>query len=300
MKVDLFDVVVFAAVVRGNGFAAAARELELPPSAVSRRVKRLEEQLGVKLLHRTTRKVGLTAAGRVYYERIAPIPLQIEDAERALIETRERPAGSVRVAAPPDAGGVIWGALSGYLRDHPEVDLELFHALAYEDLIEREIDVAMRGGEPPDTSEFTAQLLWDSRILLAASPGYLARRGTPTTVDDLSDHDGICMDGWAPNAIRRIGGEAGPVRLTIHNRIRANSLDTAHLAALDGFGIAPLLQLTCQADLDRGALVEVLRGCLPDSAKMWLIYPVGRKRSAAAQALIDRLLQTSDDPRHQR
>lgn len=290
MKVDLNDVVVFAAVVRAKSFSAAARELGLPPSAVSRRVKRLEERLGTRLLHRTTRRVGLTAAGRAYYERIGHIPRQLEEAQRAAFDTADAPRGTLRIAAPPEDNGVIWSTLRGFVASHPDVDIELHHSLEYIDLIEQEIDVALRGGEPPDSPDLAARLLWDSRILLAASPEYLGLHGTPTRVEELSDHVGICMDGWAPNALRSLHGERGPVRVTMHNRIRANSLETARLAALDGFGIAPLLALSCQNDLDRGALVEVLRGALPMSARGWIVYPVARERSAAAQALIDYLV----------
>lgn len=290
MKVELSDVMVFAAVVRNGGFSAAARELELPPSAVSRRVKRLEERLGAKLLHRTTRRVGLTAAGRAYYEHIARVPRLLEEAERAAHETHDRPKGTLRIAAPPEDNGVIWATLHGFLASHPDVDIELHHSLTYIDIIEEEIDVALRGGAPPDSPDLVAQQIWDSRILLAASPEYLSLHGTPTQVEELADHVGICMDGWAPNALTRVSGEGGPVRVNMHNRIRANSLETARLAALDGFGIAPLLELSCQTDLDRGALVEVLRGALPMSAKGWVVYPRARKRSAAAQALIDHLV----------
>ena len=133
--------------------------------------------------------------------------------------------------------------------------------------------------------------------MLAASPEYLALRGTPIEIDDLEEHDGICMDTWAPNALRRLHGEAGPVRVTMHNRVRSNSLATARHAALDGLGIAPLLEMTCRADLDRGALVEVLRGALPSSAKAWVVYPVARERSAAAQALIGHLIRQRDAAR---
>lgn len=290
MKVELSDVMVFAAVVRGSGFSAAARELGLPPSAVSRRIKRLEERLGTKLLHRTTRRVGLTAAGRAYYERVGRIPRLLDEAERAMLATQQTPRGTVRIAAMPEDGGAVWAVLGGFLVDHPDVDFEIRHSLEYIDLIEHEIDVALRGGEPPDSPDLAAQLLWDSRILLAASPEYLAMHGTPTRVEELADHHGVCMDGWAPNALRRVTGDRGPVRVNVRNRVRANSLETARLAALDGLGIAPLLELTCKPDLERGALVEVLRGALPSSAKGWVVYPVGRERSAAAQALIDHLV----------
>lgn len=293
LRIEPLDALVFAAVVRARGFAAAARELDLPASAVSRRVKRLEQRLGATLLHRTTRRVGLTAAGRAYYERIARVPRMLEEAEQAIVTTQEQPSGSLRIAAPPEDNGIIWATIRDFVLRYPAVSIEVRHSLDYIDIIAQEIDVALRGGQPPDSTELVAVQIWDSRILLAASPEYLAINGTPTRVEDLSDHIGVCMDGWAPNALRRLHGDKGSVRVSMRNRVRANSLETARLAALDGIGIAPLLKLTCQLDLDRGALVEVLRGALPMSAKGWVVYPVGKERSAAAQAFIDHVVQNA-------
>ncbi len=293
MSVDPRDVLVFAEVVRGRSFTAAARVLELPQSVVSRRVKRLEGALGVRLLHRTTRSVGLTPAGRAYFERIARVPRLLQEARDSVRSLDEVPRGTLRVAAPPEDGGVIWATLHGFVVDHPEVDLEIVHSLTYVDLIEQEVDVALRGGAPPDSPDLVAQLLWDSRMLLVASPEYLERKGMPRRVEELVHHDGVCMDGWAPNALRRVEGDDGPVRVSMKNRVRSNSLTTARNAALDGLGIAPLMKLTCQPDLDRGALVEVLKGCLPMSAKGWFVYPVARSRSAAAAALIEHLSEVA-------
>ena len=146
--------------------------------------------------------------------------------------------------------------------------------------------MAIRGGPAPDTAAFTAHQLFDSRILLVASPDYLARRGTPRVAEDLAEHDGVCMDPWAPNGLRQVDGERAPVRVSLRSRVKANALYTAQRAALDGLGIAPLLLLTCQAHLDRGELVEVLPGALPDHAPMWVLSPLGRTRSAAATALV--------------
>lgn len=286
MNRDLNDVLVFIEVARLRSFTGAGGALGLPASAVSRRVRRLEDRLGFALLHRTTRRVGLTEAGRIYYERVGAVPRLVAEAERAVSQSREAPAGTLRIATPPEDRGVLWGVLGPFVRDHPHVDLEIHHTLEYVDLIAEDVDVALRGGAPPDSTDVVARQLWDSRILLAASPEYLALRGTPARVQDLSDHDGVCMDAWAPNAIRRLDGDRSYVRVNMRNRVRANSLETARRAALDGLGIAPLLELTCREDLDRGALVEVLRGALPDSAKGWYVYPVGRARSAAADALI--------------
>ena len=290
---DLNDVVVFTQVVAKGSFTEAGKQLGLPPSAVSRRVARLEERLGFKLLHRTTRSLGLTDSGRIYYDRTSRIPRQLEEAARAVNQTRATPSGLLRITAPPDDGGVIWQLLSGFVISYPDVDLEVIHTLDYLDIVERGIDVALRGGDPPDSTLFTAHQLFDSRILLAASPDYLARRGTPKRVEDLEDHDCIAMDTWAPNAIRSLDGDRGPVRLKLRNRVRVNRLDTAHRAARDGVGIAPVLAMMCQTDLKSGALVEVLQGALPPASAFWAIYPAGRRSSAAAQALIKHLAEVA-------
>lgn len=293
MGPDLNDVAVFNAVVRANGFAAAGRVLGLPGSAVSRRVARLEESVGFKLLNRTTRRVGLTEAGRRFYEHTARIVDAVAEGLQAMNATRAVPSGLLRMTAPPDDGGIIWALISGFLVDHPNVDLVLTHTLEKVDLVSQQIDIALRGGPPPDSDLYTAHQLFDSRILLAASPGYLARRGKPERVEDLADHDGICMDPWAPNAIRRVRGDRAYVRVQMRNRIRANSLATAQKAALDGLGIAPLLHLTCRTALESGRLVEVLRGALPDHAPMWALAPLGRQRSAAADALLRHIVETA-------
>ena len=294
MRHDLNDVAVFTAVVRLSGFTAAGRELGLPGSAVSKRVARLEEQLGFPLLLRTTRSVGLTEAGRRFYEHTSRIPTLLEDAVRAALGSQNAASGTLRITAPPDDAGVIWSLLTGFLQTHPAVDLELTHTLERVDLVAANIDVALRGGPAPDTTEFTAHKLFESRILLAASPDYLKRRGTPLQAEDLAVHDGICMDPWTPNAIRRVVGDGGYVRVHLRNRVRANSLETARRAAVDGLGIAPLLALTCRAELDRGTLVEVLRGALPDTAPFWALTPKGRTRSGAATALLDWLVARTD------
>ncbi len=289
-KVDIVDAMVFTAVVREGGFSAAARALELPPSAVSRRIKRLEDALAIKLLHRTTRQVGLTSAGRVYYERIARVPRLLEEAERAIVDAHVAPRGTLRIAAPPEDGGVIWATLHSFLVNFPEVDIEIHHSLKSVDIIEQGIDVALRGGTPPDSADLTARLLWDSRMLLAASPAYLDVHGAPQTVEELADHTGVCMDGWAPNALRSLSGDRAFVRIKMHNRVRANSLETARLAALDGFGIAPIVERNCERELRDGRLVEVLPGVFPDPANFWLVYPIGRPVSAAARSLVQHLV----------
>ena len=291
MRTDLNDVAVFTEVVSAGSFSAAARRLDLPPSAVSRRVARLEQRLGVKLLNRTTRSVGLTEPGRIYYERTAKITDALDDAARALSDLRVTPTGLLRVTAPPDDGGVIWGLLSGFVRDYPDVDLELNHTLEYLDLIESGIDVALRGGAPPDSTHYAAAKLFDSRMLLVASPEYLARRGTPQSLDEIVDHDCIAMDNWSPNSLR--SAPQGPQRVDARNRIKVNRLDTVRSAAVDGFGIAPMVAFNCWRELQSGKLVEVLPGVFVGPSPFFAVYPIARKDSAATRALVEHLIRTA-------
>ena len=293
MSLNLNDVVVFTEVVACGSFTAAAKKLGLPTSAVSRRVARLEAELGTRLLHRTTRSLGLTESGRIYYARTARIAREVDDAARAVADLRSAPTGRLRLTAPPDDGEVIWSLLSGFLHDYPDVDLEIIHTLEYLDLIDEGIDLALRGGSPPDSPVLVAEKLFESRVLLAASPEYLRRRGTPRRVEDLEHHDCIAMDAWAPNAIHSLEGERGPVRLELRNRVRVNRLQTVQNAALSGLGVAPLLAMTCWREVQSGALVEVLRGALPARAPFWVVYPTQRTTSAAARALLDHLLRTA-------
>lgn len=290
---DLNDVEVLTAVVEHRSFTAAGKALGLRTSAVSRRIARLEEAVGQKLLHRTTRSVGLTPAGRVFHERVAGIPRVVEEAVRAVHAEHERVTGKLRVTLPPDEGGVLWPLFEGFLVDNPDVDLQLIHTLDHVDLIEENIDLALRGGAPPDTTLYVARELFVSRILLVASPAYLEAHGTPRRAEDLEDHVGLGMDAWSPNAIRRVDGDRGYVHVRMRNRIRANSMETAQKAALAGLGIAPVLELTCLDALGSGQLVEVLKGALPDEAKMWAISPLARHRTAAVAALLEAVTRSA-------
>ncbi len=291
--VDLNDLALLDAVVRFESFSAAARELGLPASSVSRRIARLEQAAGAVLLKRTTRSVALTEAGRLFHGQTSSIPGHVQDAVRAVASLQSAPRGVLKVAAPPDHGGVITTLLTAFMSEYPDVDVHVRHTLERVDLLGEGVDVAIRGGQAPDTSVYTARKLFDSRILLAASPEYLAEHGTPQRAEDLADHWGLCMDPWAPNGLRRLDGDRGLVNISLRNRLRANSLHTAQLAALAGLGIAPLLALTCSQELADGRLVEVCPGALPDHAPMWVLSPLSRVKSAAATAFVDSACATA-------
>lgn len=293
MDLDLNDILVFTAVVEEGSFTGAGKRLNLAASAVSRRVARLEERLGFVLIHRTTRSLGLTPSGRIYYERTARIAQDVEDASRALDRERDTPAGLLRITAPPDDGGVIWSMLRGFVANHPKVGLEVIHTLDYLDLVDEGIDLALRGGNPPDSTTLVAEKLIVSRMMLVASPDYLARRGTPKDPEDLEHHDCIAMDNWSPNAVRGLEGDDGVVKKPWPNRIRSNRLETTIRAAVDGFGIAPTVGTNAADELDAGRLVEVLPGVFPGEAVMWAVYPKAATKSAALRALLEHLREVA-------
>lgn len=292
MKSDLNDVAVFNEVVASGSLSAAGRRLGLPPSAVSRRLARLEERLGVRLVHRTTRKLGLTDEGRIYHEQTGGISRALDRAERALAEMSADPRGVVRVTTPPDDSAVMWPVFEEFLERYPEVGLDLIQVGRYVDLVDEGVDVAVRSGPPPDSTQLSARKLVESRMLLVASPTYLERRGTPQTPADLADHDCLVADWASPQPTWSLRGADGRVdRIPVSGRVRVTGLGIAWRAALAHHGIAVGIDVYCAQHLARGSLVEVLPGAMGGRGPVWAISPVRRHRSPAVRAMVDHLAE---------
>src|SRR5580698_3598481 len=184
---DLNEILVFTRVVQAGSFTAAAAELGMPKSTVSRKVSELEERLKSRLLQRTTRQFNLTDAGRTYYDHCARIVGEIEDAERAVSSLQETPRGLLRVTAPVNAA-YLGPIVSDYLKRYPEVRLDLFCTGRNVDLVEERFDVGIRAGVLAD-STLIARSLGSARWFLIATPAYLKRRGRPRSPEDLKAHD---------------------------------------------------------------------------------------------------------------
>ncbi len=193
MTHDLNDTLVFVKVVEHGSFIAAAKALRLPKTSVSRKVQELEVRLGAQLLHRTTRKLGLTEAGNVYFEHSQRIARELEEAESAVGQLQGGPRGWLRITAPYSIG-VTWIAplLGEFHARYPEVRVEMLLSNEPLDLISKEIDVALRGGNLPD-SNLVARRLSVFRTQVYASPIYLERHGEPLHPDDLQHHRALAM-----------------------------------------------------------------------------------------------------------
>lgn len=285
---DLNDLEVFARVVEQNGFTRAAKELAVPPSTVSRRLARLEESLGVRLLQRTTRKIHLTEAGRIYFERVSHALREIETAEILLRNVQGTPRGRVRVSTFSEP--FLEAAFFEFLEKYPEVTLELDKSHRRVDLIAEGFDLAIRAGALPDSSLIAHKLI-PTGVQCVASPTYLRERGAPENISELARHDCVIVGTTVAGAVWTFEGSTGPERVTVSGRIAVNNMATAILAVLRGLGIGMLPTHLVSPLLAEGQLVEVLRGKASLASAIWLVYPSKSLRPPAVSALVDHLIR---------
>jgi len=281
---DLNDVEVFARVVARSGFSRAAKDLGVPPSTVSRRVSRLEESLGVRLLQRTTRTIHLTDAGRIYFEHISHALREIESAEVSLRNVQGTPRGRVRMSTVSEP--FIESVLFDFLQKYPEVSLDLDKSHRRVDLVAEGFDLAVRAGVLPDSS-LVAHKLYSACSRLVASPEYLERRGTPKCLTDLRDHDCVVLGGTSSSSTWQLKGHKGPERVNVSGRFSVNGFATAVDGVRRGLGIGLLSGYLIEGDLQRGALIEVMREFAPPPVDLWVVYPSRTLLAPAVRALID-------------
>jgi DNA-binding transcriptional LysR family regulator len=249
------EIAVFTRVVDAHSFTRAARSLGLTPSGVSRAISRLERRLGVRLLQRTTRSLGLTDDGAAYYERCKAILVELEDAESALARTTQAPRGRLRVDAPTVLARYVLGpALPAFLAAHPELALDLSVRDHVIDPIAEGVDVTLRM-VPLRDSELVSRLLGSVRSIVAGSPRYFAKHGRPQHPSDLANHAVIGFlggDGVLPWQFRNDRS------LALTGRLHTNSADAHRQAALAGLGLIRIFAFHITDDLARGRLEAVL------------------------------------------
>ena len=250
----LGDLDVFARVVSAKGMSAAGRELNLSPAVISKRIRRLEERLGVRLLQRTTRQIALTEAGQGFYERVITILSSVEEAEAWVTRGRDTVRGVLRVSAPTSFGRMhIAPYLNRFLERYEAVTVDLVLSDAMVDLVGDGFDLAIRIADLEDSS-FVARRLAPNHRILCAAPAYLSRNGTPTRIDQLGEHQLISHAGpeW------RLDGPDGPVQVRVHGPLRTNSSEVVREALLGGVGIALRSTWDIGPELKSGLLVQVL------------------------------------------
>lgn len=283
---DLNDVLVFARVVEAGSFTAAARLLGMPKTTVSRRVAALERAVGVRLLQRTTRSLGLTDAGRLYYEQAGQALRTIEEANRRLAEARAEPSGTIRISAPVGFGGYLTATVLDFLAAYPKTRVELLLTDDRLNLIETGIDLAFRTGVLPD-STLIARRLGSTHRVLCASPDYLARRGTPASPADLAGHDCVIAGRSAAGASWVLEGPQGQETVTVSGRFAANEMQVVAAGSIAGHGIALLPSGIAEARIRDGRLLRVLADYTTAAGGIHVVYPSSRHLSPLVKAFIE-------------
>lgn len=286
----LAGIPAFESVVAAGSFAGAARALGLSVAAVSKQVRALEDRLGVRLLHRTTRQVRLTDAGQRFHERSERILADLEEAEREVAAGQATPRGRVRVSAPMSFGQRHLGPLvSAFLARHPDVEVDLVLDDRFVDLLAEGFDVAVRIAELQDSS-LVARRLCPSRRVLCAAPAYLAQHGTPATPDDLPAHRCIGYTYMASGCDWPFRGRDGRRLVRVRGPVMSNNGDVLRVLALDGCGIALLPTFLVADDLHAGRLHEVLPDQLDGDPAVWVLHPSRRHVPLAVRAFVDFLI----------
>ncbi|WP_322015590.1 LysR family transcriptional regulator [Paraburkholderia sp. J12] len=279
--------VVFVQVAQTRSFVAAGRLLGVSASAVGKSVARLEDKLGVRLFYRSTRSVTLTAEGTRFLERSRRILAEIEAAQTEISEATARPRGPLRVSLPL-VSSLLLPVLGEFMREYPEIELDLDFTDRVVDVIEEGFDAVVRTGVPTD-SRLAARKLGSFRWCVVASPQYFERRGTPQVPADLLDH--TCLHYRVPNtgkletwALRRASGEP---ELTLPVSMICNNIDTRVCFALQGRGIAYLPDFSIRTLLEDGQLRVVLCDHVEREGVFHVLWPASKHPSPKVRVLVD-------------
>jgi len=249
---------VFVATGEEESFARAARRLDLSPAAVTRAIAALEEQLGVKLLQRTTRHVRLTEAGQRYLDDSRNILASLAEANQAAAGVNAAPKGNLSVTASVLFGkSFVMPAIVQFLDAYPEVDVSAYFLDRVVNLVDEGIDVAVRIGHLPDSS-LKALRVGQVRRMLCAAPAYLAKHGVPQHPADLLRHTIIAANGISPRVEWKFGAVDDPTMVRMHPRLMVTSNDSAIAAAVAGLGICRLLSYQVADELASGRLTAIL------------------------------------------
>jgi len=260
---NLRGMAVFASVVGHGSFSGSARELGITTSAVSQQIRSLENELGVVLLHRSTRKLSLTEAGESFYEAAKDVVSAAEQGRIKVNQLRDELAGSLRVATTPELGvNHILPALSTWMAAHDDLSITYLADNHYIDMIDERIDIAIRMSPTINDSNLSSHPLTDVRQMLVASPQYLRQNTKLQTPKDLADHQLICIEIMKDaNQIDLVQTETGKkTRTKMNSRIYTNNVFMATTLAKEGHGLVRMMEMDIKRELENGDLVEVLTG----------------------------------------
>ncbi|TNE87773.1 MAG: LysR family transcriptional regulator, partial [Gammaproteobacteria bacterium] len=276
---------LFVRLAATHNISMAGRELGLSPAVASAHISKLEQGLGVRLLHRTTRKVSLTEEGLAFLPHAEEVLASVEAARASVGAGEASPQGTLRVTAPASFGRMhLVPALKGFLDRYPDLDIDLRLSDTIVDMVEGGFDIAIRNAELKDSTLIARKLMADERII-CASPEYLETYGEPNSPNDIKDHRCVNLSGletWTFNT------PEGPLAVKTKGRIRTDNGEAMRDACADGLGLAINSKWSVYKHLERGELVQVLDEYpLVSDAAIWVVYPSSRLLAPKVRAFID-------------
>lgn len=277
----------FIRVVESGSISAAAGELDQSSQLTGKQLRMLEQNLGIQLINRTTRSQSLTDSGRLFYERAKNILAEMEEAEAVIAETRAIPRGNLRISAPITFGSQLLASkLPEYLKQNPEVSLELCLSNRTVDLVEERFDAVFRTGELAD-SQLLARTLAPYQMVICAAPAYLDEAGTPLAPQDLTRHQCLIFTHTSMRTEWKFEGPGGQISVPVTGRFKTDNSEALLAAALSGLGIIMQPHPLMSADIAAGRLVRILPDYELPGRPVHVLYAQDRRMTPRLRSFID-------------
>ncbi|MGF1756549.1 LysR family transcriptional regulator [Photobacterium sagamiensis] len=286
------DFLVFYHLIEQGSFSKAAEQIGLTKSVVSKRITRLEEDLGVQLIYRTTRKLTLTEAGEVFFGHAREVYHSVQNAEDAMSGLGERLSGAIRLTVPTISGELILPqAIAEFSAKYPDIHIDMELDNRFVDIVEEGFDLAIRTGALPDSS-FIARRLVDVHWVICGAPAYFAKHKAPQNSADLVHHNCLAYSYQETGATEWLfKGKSGPCTVKVKGNFSTNNASALRKAALFGQGLVYVPKVLVAEDLQAGTLVEVLQHQVAKCLGIYAVYPYTRHQPAKVKLFIEHLYQ---------
>lgn len=286
---DWLSLAVFAEIADGNSLAQAARQLQIAPMSATRRLSALEKDLGVRLVHRTTRALALTAEGQSFLPHARALLAEKVAAYESVRPAADSACGLLRITASVAFGRkVVAPIVVGFMQDNPAIKVDLLLTDNLVDIVTEGLDMAVRIANLADSSLVARRLAASPRVLLA-SPEYLKRSGTPRTLSDLLKHECLSI---SKTTYWSFTTADGVIRAKVDGRFSANSIEGLLQACVGGLGIANLSSWFVKDAIEDGSLIEIpLADAEPEELAIWAVYPTNLMMPAKVRLFVDALAQ---------
>lgn len=284
--IDLNEMLVFTKVIEAGSFTHAAHSLGIPKSTLSRKVKLLEQRLGIQLINRTTRQVRLTELGEVYFQKSQKIIAEIEETELSVTHLQSMPRGTLKIAAPVDLGTALAPLFQEFIHTNDSINIRIHLSEEIVDLIGEDYDLAIRVG-PLENSSLIARKIGSIPLKLYASPQYLKKRKLPTQPNDLSEHECLLFLENSERPLWVLNGPEGKKNIRVQGRLNSNNSLLIHSACLLGLGVGMIPTILCHKEVRQKKLIPILPQWYAEDNGIYVVQPPRAHTPPKVRAFLD-------------